>query len=266
MVAMVKISLILIASHVLLLLPIQIYAHVEESEEAEELLILSRYNKGNIELVTDPESEQWEQSFEKDIESMWEHEISVKTLNNGTHIFFLLSWGDTTKAMGDMNKADGAAVIFETTLPEQEEKDHEEEIETKTEEEVVEREAEDVWYWSTAMIEGLRNEGVITKAEWKDEQWNVLIGRQISLDAEDVVSFQTGIREEGFVKFVVWDGSSVESFEQIEDEELPHADFVLLPEIEVYPKDVYVWSGVLAGGAIVFLFVERRLYRQKEVR
>jgi len=264
--AMAKISLALIALSVLILLPIQAYTHVEEEgEEAEEILILSRYMKGNIEFVTDPESEQWEESFEKDIESMWEHEISIKTLNNGTHVFFLLSWYDPTKVAEDLvEEADGASIIFEITKAEErEEKEHEEEAETKAEEATVE-EVEDVWYWSTSKIEDLRNEGIITKAEWGDEQWNVLIGRQISLDTEDIVSFKTGVREEGFVKFVVWDGAKGESFEQIEDEELLHADFILLPEIDVYPKDVYVWSGILGAGAILFVFLETRLHRLKE--
>lgn len=80
-------------------------------------------------------------------------------------------------------------------------------------------------------------------------------------DNASSISFQSGIREEGFVKFVVWDGSKGESFNLVNDELLPHNDFILLPEINVYPKDVYIWSGGLAAGAVLFLFVEQRLYR-----
>ncbi len=258
---MIKVGLMMLGLSVLILLPIQTYAHVEGGKETKELLILSGYTKGSIKLTTDPESQQWKQSFENDIESMWGHEISVRTLNNGTHVFFLLSWQDTTQAKeGVKEEADGASIIFEVTKgSDQEEKDHEEKTVTKSEK-------EDVWYWSTSTIKGLRNESVMTKADWKDNQWNVLIGRQISLNAEDVVSFQTGIKKESFVKFAVWDGSKEESFEKMMDEKLPHADFILLPEIEVYPKDVYVWSGILAGSVVVFLFVEQRLYKHKEVR
>ncbi len=254
-------SLILLALIALIVLPIQAYAHVGGGEKAEEILILSRYIKGNIELTTDPESQQWKQSFEKEIKSMWGHEISVKTLNNGTHVFFLLSWQDATQAKADgKEEADGASIIFEIAKgSEKEENKHEQNTQTKSEK-------EDVWYWSITTIEGLRNEGVTTKAEWEDGEWNALIGRQISLNAEDVVSFQTGIKKESFVKFAVWDGSKEESFEKMKDEESLHADFILLPEIEVYPKDVYVWTGILAGSVVVFLFVEQRLYKQKEVR
>jgi hypothetical protein len=113
---MIKTSLIL-ALYVTVLLPVQAYAHVEEGEEAEELLILSRYVKSDVELIIDPESEQWEQSFENDVESIWGHEIFVKALNNGTHVFFLLSWFDPTRAAeGMVTEADGAALIFEIVI------------------------------------------------------------------------------------------------------------------------------------------------------
>jgi hypothetical protein len=105
---------------------------------------------------------------------------------------------------------------------------------------------------------------VITRAEWTNDKWNVLIGRQISSQFGDAVSFETGVKEEGFVKFAVWDGAKGESYDQIEDAELPHADFILLPEIDVYPEDVYVWSGILGVGAVSFVLLEMGLHRHKE--
>ena len=148
-----------------------------------------------------------------------------------------------------------------------------------TERDKTKEEMKDVWCWSTnlgtsetAHTESDMNipshvKDVITKAQWDNGSWNVVIGRQINPknDNESSISFQTGIREEDFVKFVVWDGSKGESFNQLNDELLPHYDFILLPEINVYPKDVYIWSGGLAAGALLFLFVEQRLYTNTNI-
>lgn len=258
-----------------ILIPIEGFAHLMTTTKGGgggEAPIFSRYVDGNIQLTTDTQSDQWRESFVKDIHSLWGHEVSVRTLNNGTHIFFLLSWSDPTMATEKdlrenmagpnmMNKnmsgsmksgmmSDGAFIIFESTRAGQQSKD--------------------VWYWSTGTGTGANTisfkEGVITKAQWNKGNWTVIIGREIQPKNgdESAVSFLPGIREEAFVKFLVWDGSRGESFTAVDDETLAHSDFILLPPIDVYPKDVYIWSSVIAAGAVVFLFVDQKVYRNQQ--
>ena len=75
----------------------------EEKEEdhkssEEHLIVLSKYKDGNIQLVPNPEDRQWKElSSEVDIQSIFGHKVSVNSLNNGTHLFFLLSWNDHSK-------------------------------------------------------------------------------------------------------------------------------------------------------------------------
>lgn len=257
----------------------QAYAHVGEGDgEPEEQLVLSRYVKGNLNLSVNPEAEQWERSTENIVESAWQHDVQVMSLNNGTHIFFLLSWDDTTRAAeGAGGVADGAAILFETTqlpegngaeremlaeAPDQQLGEHDEGPTVQEEGE----EKQELWYWSTESQESENSDtdSVFAKSEWEHDHWNVLMGRRIIADDGSTITFRQGVREEGFVKFVVWDGDKGESFEQIDDEELTHFDFVMLPEIDVYPKDVYVWSGILVAGTAIFLFVELGLYKRQK--
>src|SRR5919108_6094607 len=79
-------------------------AHVgsEEKEDhkpsEEHLIVLSKYKDGNIQLVPNSEDKQWKElSSEVDIQSIFGHKVSVNSLNNSTHLFFLLSWNDHSK-------------------------------------------------------------------------------------------------------------------------------------------------------------------------
>jgi hypothetical protein len=237
-----------------------------ENHGENELLILSRFIPGHIDLSADPTLPQWKGSFENSLRSPWGHDISVRTINNGSHIFFLLSWNDpTTVPIGTEAKVqkgtDGSAIIFER--PVERPLNHEQSnlgVEGKPGEEI-----KDSWYWST---KSPTSAGMITKVEEHNGNWNVVIGREIQGKSknESSISFLPGVREEGFVKFVVWDGSKGESFEQINDETLTHYDFILLPEINIYPKDVYIWSAVLVAGAVLFLLVEQRLYKVSNIK
>lgn len=234
-----------------------------------ELVILSRFIPGDIVLSADPKLGQWDESFENNVRSPWGHNISIRTLNNGTHIFFLLSWHDSTivppmKNLGAKDKVletaaaaiDGSAIIFERPI----ERALDQEKSNSGIEGEPREELKDTWQWST---NSSTTAGIITRAEEHNGNWNVVIGRDIQHknDNGNSISFQTGVREENFIKFLVWDGSRGESFTKVNDETLPHYDFILLPEINIYPKDVYIWSGVLAAGAVLFLFVEQRLYQ-----
>ena len=98
------------------------YAHVEKGTKPTEETVVSKYTKGRIDLSTNPESKQWRElssSTEIGIQSIGRHTISVNSLNNGTYLFFLLSWDDNTQnAANNNNHTDGAAVVFE--LPKKE--------------------------------------------------------------------------------------------------------------------------------------------------
>lgn len=232
----------------IILTPLQSYAH----EGEEETIVLSRFIDGNIIQEANPDLEQWEQSYQVEIESEWEKEIFLSSINNGTHVFFLLSWDDPTMDI-ESKDGDGASIILEIE-PEDEQYDEDLEPHASSEEE------KEVWFWIASKNYMIKN-NVITKAEWADDQWNVLFVREIGID--DVV-FLPGIKQEGLLKFLVWDGSKSESFEDVDVEELEHIDFILLPEIDIYPKDAFVWSALLVAGAISFVFVERKLHTQKE--
>ena len=120
----------------------------------------------------------------------------------------------------------------------------------------------DVWIWNAGATNE-NNESVITKAQWNNGYWNVIFSRELQPKNQSNVSFNTGIKEIGWIKFVVWDGTKGKSFAKINVEMLIHSDFVLLPEIDIHPKDVFVWSGMLAAGGVLFLIVELRIYKKK---
>lgn len=64
-------------------LPHYVFAHMDESDE---MILPSKHLNGDIQITTDSDTEQWEQSFEKIIESSTEHLVSVKSINNSTHV------------------------------------------------------------------------------------------------------------------------------------------------------------------------------------
>lgn len=230
-----KDHLVVFVSVLLFMIPVQAFAHLGTGET----IIQSRYIKGDITFTTDTRVGVWSQSFHYDMATEWEHKISVRTLNNGTHVFFLLSWPDSSGP--DSKKYDGAEITFENE-------------ETNSEDHLV-------WNSGNKIIDNK----AISEAKWSDGQWYLLLGRSTSL--ENGIEFSSGIREEGFIKFIVWNGSNGESIENIDAEKLTHFDFIMLPYIDTYPKDAYVWSTILVTGAVVFLVVEQRLYKNRnEVR
>src|SRR6266508_4379715 len=127
-----------------------------ESHRENEVVILSRFIPGDIDLSADPSLGQWNQSFENIVESLWGHDISVRTINNSTHIFFLLTWYDPTNVSVTNNpqtrdnvpgtatkEADGSAIMFERPIDRtlNQEKSN---LSIKGE---PEEEIKDTWYW-----------------------------------------------------------------------------------------------------------------------
>ena len=277
-----------------------VYAHVEkEGTKPAEEIVVSKYTKGRIDLSTNPESKQWKESSsssEIDIQSIGGHSISVNSLNNGTYLFFLLSWNDNTQnaANSNNNHTDGAVVIFE--LPKKEtpkttpttfianSSDHNKH--QQQQQHGVQQyntsnvnDGNNIWLWSasTSNVNNLSNKDVTTtRAEWKNSQWHVLIGRPIFLDStssntnNSEISLRKGILEKDFIKFAVWDGAKGESVDHVlaanENDKLPHADFILLPSLNTHPRDVYVWSIILVVGVVLFVILEIRLHKNRSSR
>lgn len=245
-------KLILILFFISLFVPIQAFGHVEEEEN--EGIILSKYFSGSLSNIPDPESDQWEQSYEIEIESEWEHEVFLKTLNNGTHTSFLLSWNDST-VDDELFSSDGAALILEN----EEEHDHENNDEFDSSK----PEQKEIWVWDASSKNVISTEQFSSYSQWNDGNWNVIFERKIGSGDIDKSVLIPGVKQ-GLLKLVVWDATKGESFELIDDEKLEHSDLVLLPEIEIYPKDAFVWSALLIAGAFSFVMVERRLHTKME--
>ena len=202
-------------------------------EEGEESWIIVRYVQGDI--TIDRENERWRQAIEIDLESSFDHELDVLALNNGTDIFFLLSWDDSTQSTGRrIEFSDGVAIRFEG-------------------------EEENPWVWSTGRIDIMHDPQVFSNAEWTDGKWFVTIGRRLM--AEEGVKLSVSMEFHDFIAFAVWDGAEGEALEQIGDD-IKHSDFIILPYIEVQPKDVFFWAALIIFGAVSFLGVELRLQRR----
>src|SRR5919197_967680 len=203
-----------------------VYAHVEkEGTKPAEEVVVSKYTKGRIELSANPESKQWKElssSTEIDVQSIGGHTISVNSLNNGTYLFFLLSWNDNTQNAANYsnNHTDGAAVIFE--LPKKEapltpatfivnSSGHNKQLNGVQQHNTSSvKDSNNIWSWSTSTsnLNNLSNKGITSRAEWKNNQWHVLIGKPIFLDSTSSItnnigeiSLRKGILEKDFIKF-----------------------------------------------------------------
>ena len=230
----------------------------EEDEEERGDNILSKYSSENLTLVTDNESEQWENSFESEIDSIWSHEIEIKSLNDGNDLYFLISWEDDTKS--DDNP-DGVVFFLETKkivkpMILKEEHD-EEEIHVIPETQVTVN--EEMWKWES---DGTESDNILVNAEWKNNRWNVALEKKMIVDK--LGEIKMGETTEAFLKVAVWDGNQNQSFVNIEEEDIPELRLVVLPEINSTPKDIYVWSAILAVGTGSFLIVEIRKHQRVE--
>ena len=204
--------------------------------------ILASYFDGPLKLDTEESELQWQGTYEAEIEWTEERHIEVFTVNNGTHVYFLLVWKDGTgpSSLGG-DAGDGVAIIFEKAG-----KDG----------------SDDVWYWSTKTVPELASNGILNIGEWTDGEWSVVIGRRLS--QENGATLNVGEAREDLVKIGVWDGAKGESFETVEKEETEHYNFVALPYIDTQPKDVFVWSGILIAGAVVFGALEVRRHKRSD--
>lgn len=232
----------------------------EEDEEEMSDNILSKYSSENLTLVTNSESEQWENSFENEIDSIWGHDIEIKSLNDGNDLYFLISWEDDTKSV---DNPDGVVFFLETKkivkpMILKEEHD-EEEYEIHVLPEIQVTVNEEIWKWES---DGTEDDNILVNAEWKNNRWNVALGKKMITDK--LGEIKMGETTDAFLKVAVWDGDQNQTFVNIEEEDIPELRLLVLPEINSNPKDIYVWSAILAVGTGSFLIAEIRKHQRME--
>lgn len=220
----------------ILVLMTPVVSRVHADGKGDEVWILSKYVGRNLELTFEEGVGQWAGAYEIDAEQE-DQTIEVLSVNNGTVLLFALIWDDPTNS-----KEDGAAVFFEEAGAEGE---------------------DEVAYWSAQPFD-LENHAVAADGRWENNQWLALIEVALPIGSNPDAMLGAGQSREDFVKFAVWDGAQNESLENIDAEELEHANVAVLPFIDDYPKDVYVWSGIILGAALVFTASEVRRHRWRE--
>jgi len=237
-----------------------VIAEEEEDEEGEGLL-LSRFSLEDLKLVTESESGQWKDSFENEIDSLWDHEIEIKSLNNGKDIFFLISWEDDTKSVE--KNPDGLSLILETKKIEKPmifkevEKEDKEKYESQDMAETEVTTNEESWIWQA---DGTVSKEIFANAEWSNNKWNVVVEKKLIVD--EIGEIKMGVKTEAFLKVAVWDGEKTQSFDSLEKGDIPEVELVVLPEINSHPKDIYVWSIILTVGMGSFLIAEVKKHQK----
>lgn len=242
------------------------YVIAEEEEEELEDIILSKFSS-NVQQIQTMTSEEWEDAFENEFDSALDHEIEVKSLNDGENLFFLISWKDDTKSMEE--KTDGMMALLEVTkiekptrVEEYEEEDEEDEVEEKEvmtpgipKTEITEDEF--LWKWES---DGKTSGDIFVNAFYEDDKWSIL------LEKKSIASTLGDIEEneiiDAVIKIAVWDGDKNQSFTSIEEYDIPGLKLQVLPEINSQPKDIYVWSSILAIGTGVFIITEIRKHEK----
>jgi len=252
----------------LIVLVIGLTPHIlaeEEEEEEREDLILSRFSSDDLKLVTDDESEQWANSYETEIDSSWDHDIEIKSLNNGHDLFFLISWEDDTPSVDAT--LDGLSLILETkeivkpmTFRVEEDEEGEEEYETHNDTTDIQTTVnEETWVWQA---DDSTSPNIFVNAEWIHDKWNVVVKRELIVD--EIGEIEMGEQTKVFLKAAVWDGNKNQSFDSLDKNSIPELQLLVLPEINSYPKDIYVWSAILAVGTGSFLISEIKKHRKVE--
>lgn len=238
-----------------------ILAEEEEEEEEREDLILSKFSSSIMSLVTDDESDQWTNSFENEIDSLWEHEIEIKSLNNGHDLFFLISWEDDTKSIG--SDLDGLLLVLETKeiekpklFEEIEDEEDEEEYETINTTDTQVTVTEETWMWNS---DGTTSPEISVNSKWENNKWNVVLEKKSIVD--EIGEIEMGKKTEVFLKVAVWDGNQKQLIDD-QKENIPEFELLVLPEINSQPSDIYVWSAILAVGTGSFLVAEIKKHQK----
>lgn len=230
----------------------------EEDEEEREDVILSKFSSDQH--VLDGGFDMWEDLPESEFDSSWDHEIEIKSFNNGKDIFFFISWEDDTKSV-DKNP-DGLSLILETKRIEKPMifKVEEDEEEYETHEDIIDTQVtinEESLVWQA---DDTTSNEIVTNAEWANDRWNVIIQRKGIVS--EIGEIEMGKKIESFLEIAVWDGNKGQSSNSLEKEEVPELELLVLPEINSYPKDIYVWSTIIAVGTGSFFISEIKKHQK----
>ena len=232
-------------------------------------MVNSKYIKGDI--SDDPASPVWEQIPAIQIslfsqvrfEPRWfdgkVRSISVRSINNGERIAFLLEWEDKTEDRKGDGFKDGAAIEF----PVGKEKAH---FSHASRMEQLPRGKVNIWYWKadSTDIKDMNAEGlgtlavqqkqdVIGRGMWSNNKWRVVFLRTLkSADGNDVVFQPLEYKD---IAFAVWDGSNGEQGAQ----KTVSVWYYLQIDATVN-RMVYIYSAIAIAVAGLFeLFIIRRM-------
>jgi len=175
----------------------------------------------------------------------------------------LISWEDNTKSVE--KNPDGLSLILETkkivkpmSFKEIDEDDEEyESHENKADTQVTIN--EETWMWNANSTPS--NE-IFANAQWINGKWNVVVEKQLIVDG--IGEIEMGEQTKVFLKVAVWDGEKNQSFDNLDKDAIPELELLVLPEINSYPKDIYVWSAILAVGTGSFLMAEIKKHQRVE--
>ena len=208
------------------------------AHEAKGWLVVSHFT-GDLQLDTDHSASQWSSGREVNVASPGGQEISAVALNNGTHIYFHVRSPDHTQ---DQN--DGIAIFFEGAGV---------------------NGSDDVWLWTTDSSLDF-GAGVVAAARLSEDYWNVALGRSLAAQAQGTANLTVGESKEAFVKFAAWDGAQGQNFDEIDPDSLVHLNLYILPFIDYYPRDSFVWLPILGLGLLFFTYKELKTsgWRKKD--
>jgi len=103
---------------------------------------------------------------------------------------------------------------------------------------------------------------VFVNAEWMHDKWNVVMKRELIVD--EIGDIEMGEQTKVFLKVAVWDGDKNQSFDSLDKDDISELELLVLPEINSFPKDIYVWSAILAIGTGSFLISEIKKHQEVE--
>ena len=96
------------------------------------------------------------------------------------------------------------------------------------------------------------------------DRWYVECCSKRELIVDEIGEIEMGEQTKVFLKVAVWDGDKNQSFDSLDKNSIPELQLLVLPEINSFPKDIYVWSAILAIGTGSFLIAEIKKHQEVE--
>lgn len=211
---------------ILILIMPSIFRDVEAHEGAGAGWLLSRYIHGNLNLQPDQSIPQWKETSSVDIISLDGTPMTLRSVNNGTYVIFLVSRPlDSIDKSGVILAFEGAGVNG----------------------------SDDVWSLTNGKQATPIDLDVKIRSALEKGKFTATFGR--GLENGNFV-MKIGQQYNSFVKATSWNNST--SLDSIDLDSLKHWDFELLPPIDEYPKLPIVISAILLGTTAIFIACEIR--------